>query len=40
MFLDRKDFCEELVATVFHPQRIQRICDAYGIDMADYIELV
>jgi hypothetical protein len=40
MFLDRKDICEELVEVVFHPKRIQRICDAYDMDMADYIDIM
>jgi hypothetical protein len=40
MFHSMKDFCEELVEVVFHPKRIQRICDAYDMDMADYIEWV
>jgi hypothetical protein len=40
MFLHGKDFCEELVQTVFHPKRIQRICDTYHMDMADYIKLL
>jgi hypothetical protein len=35
-----KDFCEELVKTVFHPKRIQQICNIYGLDMVDYLELV
>jgi hypothetical protein len=40
MLLNMKDFCEELVEVVFHPKRIQRICDTYQLDMTDYIELV
>lgn len=35
-----KDFCEELVQTVFHPKRIKKICYQYDLDMFDYLELV
>ncbi len=35
-----KGFCEELVQTVFHPKRLQSICDVYGLDMVEYLELV
>ena len=35
-----KDFCEELVKKVFHPERIQRICDTYNMDMTEYLDLV
>ena len=35
-----KNFCEELVKKVFHPERIQRICDAYNMDMTQYLDLI
>jgi len=35
-----RPFAEELAAYVFHPSRLIRICDAYGLDLEDYFELV
>ena len=33
-------FAEELTAYVFHPTRLMRICDSYGLDVVDYFEMV
>ena len=35
-----KDFCEELVQKVFHPLRLQRICNLYNLDLTDYLDLL
>ena len=35
-----KDFCEELVKKVFHPLRLQRICDHYGLEMTEYFDIM
>lgn len=35
-----KPFAEELVAYVFRPERLLRLCDAYGMELVDYIELI
>ena len=35
-----KAFAEELAAYVFHPVRLLRICDAYGLELDEYFELV
>lgn len=33
-------FAQELVAYVFHPSRIMRLCDAFNLDMEEYLELL
>jgi hypothetical protein len=35
-----KTFAEELSAYVFHPLRLQRICDAHGLELDEYFEMV
>jgi len=35
-----KKFAEELAAHVFHPARLLRICETYGLDLEEYFELV
>jgi hypothetical protein len=35
-----KPFAEELVKYVFHPLRLQRLCDTYGLDLDEYFEMV
>jgi hypothetical protein len=31
---------EELVETVFHPTRVSRIADVYGMDLNEYLEFL
>jgi ribosomal protein L24E len=33
-------FAEELVETVFHPSRVSRIADVYGMDLNEYLEFL
>jgi hypothetical protein len=33
-------FAEELVETVFHPTRVSRIADVYGMDLNEYLEFL
>ena len=33
-------FAEELAAYVFHPLRLQRLCDTYGLELEEYFEMV
>lgn len=33
-----KAFAEELAAYVFHPLRLMRICEAYGLELEEYFE--
>jgi hypothetical protein len=33
-------FAEELTAYVFHPTRLQRVCDTYNLDLDEYFEMV
>ena len=40
MILNMKDFCEELVKYVFHPNRLQRLAEHYGMDMTDLLEVL
>jgi hypothetical protein len=40
MLINMKDFCEELVQTVFNPIRVQRMADLYKLDMVEYLELL
>jgi hypothetical protein len=40
MLENMKDFCEELVQTVFNPKRAQRMADLYKLDMVEYLELL
>jgi len=35
-----KAFAEELAAYVFHPVRLLRICEVYGLELPDYFELI
>ena len=35
-----KAFAEELTAYVFHPVRLMRVCEAYGLELEEYFELV
>jgi hypothetical protein len=35
-----KAFAEELTAYVFHPARLARICEAYGLELEEYFEIV
>jgi len=35
-----KPFAEELTAYVFHPVRLMRVCEAYGLELEEYFELV
>jgi hypothetical protein len=35
-----KAFAEELSAYVFHPARLMRICEVYGLELDEYFELV
>jgi len=35
-----KGFAEELASYVFHPARLLRICETYGLELEDYFELV
>ena len=35
-----KDFCEELVQKVFHPLRLQKICDEYGLELVDLLDMI
>ena len=35
-----KKFAEELAAYVFHPARLLRICETYGLELDEYFELV
>jgi hypothetical protein len=40
MLENTKDFCEELVKTVFNPIRAQRMAKLYELDMDEYLELL
>ena len=33
-------FAEELIETVFHPTRVSRIADVYGMDLNEYLEFL
>jgi len=33
-------FAKELAEYVFHPTRLVRVCGAYDLDLADYMELI
>ena len=35
-----KTFAEELTAYVFHPSRLVRLCNTYGLDLEEYFECV
>jgi len=35
-----KAFAEELAAYVFHPVRLMRLCEAYGLELEEYFECV
>ena len=35
-----KAFAEELAQYVFHPIRLMRICEIYGLELDEYFELV
>ncbi len=35
-----KNFCEELVQKIFHPLRLQKICQEYGLEMTELLELL
>ena len=35
-----KEFAEKLAAYVFHPTRLLRICETYGLDLEEYFEMV
>ena len=35
-----RPFAEELAAYVFHPLRLRRICEKYGLELEEYFELV
>jgi hypothetical protein len=35
-----KQFKEELIQYVNHPDRANRIANAYGLDLADYFDLL
>jgi hypothetical protein len=35
-----KGFAEELVKYVFHPIRLQRLCDEYSLELDEYFEMV
>ena len=35
-----KAFAEELASCVFHPLRLLRICENYGLELDEYFELV
>ena len=34
-----RTMCEELVISVFHPKRLEKICEDYGVDFDDLIEM-
>jgi hypothetical protein len=40
MLENMKEFCEELVQTVFNPTRAQRMADLFNLDMVEYLELL
>jgi hypothetical protein len=33
-------FAEELIETVFHPCRVSRIADVYGMDLNEYLDFL
>jgi hypothetical protein len=33
-------FAEELIETVFHPTRVSRIADVYGMDLNEYLDFL
>jgi hypothetical protein len=33
-----KSFCEELVSYVFHPTRVMRLSDKFGLDCVEYFD--
>jgi len=35
-----KPFAEELAAYVFHPLRLMRLCESYGLELEEYFEMV
>jgi len=35
---NNKDFCEELVEKVFHPERIMGLSTLYEFEFSDYME--
>ena len=35
-----KAFAEELATYVFHPMRLMRICESYGLELEEYFECV
>jgi hypothetical protein len=35
-----KSFAEELVKYVFHPLRLQRLCDTHNLELEEYFEMV
>ncbi len=39
MLSNNKEFTEELVAYVFNPKRLLKLCDTYNIEFLDYIDL-
>ncbi len=39
MLSNNKEFTEELVAYVFNPKRLLKLCNTYNIDFLDYIDL-
>jgi uncharacterized protein with von Willebrand factor type A (vWA) domain len=34
------NFARELAEKVFHPNRLLRLCEAHGLDLVDYMELL
>ncbi len=36
--ISMKNFCEELVQKVFHPNRLQKLSNQYGIDLVDILD--
>ena len=40
MMDNMKDFCEDLVKYVFHPKRLDRLCEKYSMHMFDLLELL
>lgn len=35
-----RPFAHDLAAHVFHPARLMRLCETYGLDLAEYMELI
>jgi len=36
---DFNNFRQELVEYVFHPVRLERLCDQYGVEFIDIVEM-